>query len=103
MADDSFASYSIGIGDLDDSNDLMAHAAAINSLMPAIAAAGTQTNASANAGASATLAAGATNVAVNPNSNVVASDEHNFASVSLLLFLFCIFFVGFPFFAFIFY
>lgn len=86
MADDSFASYSIGIGDLDDSNDLMAHAAAINSLMPAIAAAATQTNANANVTVNATLAAGATNVAVNPNSNVVASDEHNFASVSMLLF-----------------
>lgn len=84
--DDSFASYSIGIGDLDDNTDLMAHAAAINSLMP-IAAASTQTNANANVAATSTAAAGATTVAVNANPNVVASDEHSFASVSMLSFL----------------
>lgn len=78
----------------------MAHAAAINSLMPAIAAAGPQTNADATAvAAAATTAAGATNVAVNANSSVVASDEHNFASVSMLfiIILFIFIFIWFPF------
>lgn len=101
----------MGIGDLDDNNDLMAHAAAINSLMPAIASAGSQSNANANvvattAGAGVSpIAAGATNVA---HSNIVASDEHNFASVSMLLFLLLFYysfyvFSLFFFFVFIFY